>query len=415
MNFILDAPARSLVKCCIGHGGYGACEKCIVIGETVHSRRVYIELNEPLRTDESFKNKEQPLHHCGQSPLEQINIGMVSQFRLDPFHLAWHGVFRRLLDVWLTWNGPWKLHREIRWNISFLLLSIADTCPSDFVRKPRSLKEWTMYKATEERRLCLYDGIVVFKDNLHKNVYRHFLMLHGALTILSSPMLVQSEIMCYYADDLLKAFINHSIVIYGKIFVVYNVHALAHLAQECLSHGSLDEFSAFPFENFLKSLKSLLKSGYKPLQQVARRDIEKTVSVSVHLSTNDKEVTLSHRHYYRGEVIEGSYFKKISIGDVVLKIGRRDSCFMTIDGNVFLLQNVVKRRKDIYLITNKFNKKEDFYVYPFPSSHLRIFKVSNLSDERIVVALADIQSKCWLIPYKEFFVSVPLLHTMPMF
>lgn len=87
-NFILDAHARSLVKCCIGYGGYGSCEKCTVVGETVHSRRVYSNLDEPLRTDELFKNKEQPLHHCGQSPLEQINIGMVSQFRLDPFHLV---------------------------------------------------------------------------------------------------------------------------------------------------------------------------------------------------------------------------------------------------------------------------------------------------------------------------------------
>lgn len=240
-NFILVAPARLLVKCCIVHGGYGSCEKCTVIGETVHSRRVYLELNEPLRTDESFKIREQSLHHCGQSPLEQINIGMVSQFRFDPFHLVWQGVFKRLLEVWHTWNGPWKLHREVRWDISFLLLSLADTCPRNFVRKPRSPKEWTMYNATEERRMCLYDAIVVFKDNLQKNVYHHFLMLHGALTILSSPILVQSEIMCHYADDLLRAFINHSIVIYGKMFVVYNVHALAHLAQECLSYGSLDK------------------------------------------------------------------------------------------------------------------------------------------------------------------------------
>lgn len=88
---------------------------------------------------------------------------------------------------------------------------------------------------------------------------------------------------------------------------------------------------------------------------------------------------------------------------------------MTIDGNVFVLLNVVKRREDIYLITNKFNKKEDFYVYPFPSSHIRIFKVSNLGDQRIVVPLTNIQSKCWLMPYKEYFVSVPLLHSVPMF
>lgn len=72
---------------------------------------------------------------------------------------------------------------------------------------------------------------------------------------------------------------------------------------------------------------------------------------------------------------------------------------MTIDGNVFVLLNVVKIREDIYLITNKFNKKEDFYVYPFPSSLVRIFKVSHLGDQRIVVPLTDIQSKCWLITY----------------
>lgn len=64
------------------------------------------------------------------------------------------------------------------------------------------------------------------------------------------------------------------------MFVIYNVHALAHLAQECLSYGSLDKFSAFPYENFLKSFKNSLKSGYKPLQQAARRDLEKTVSIS---------------------------------------------------------------------------------------------------------------------------------------
>lgn len=385
------------------------------IGETVNSRRVYLDLNAPLRTDESFKNKEQAIHHCGQSPLEQINIGMVSQFRLDPFHLVWHGVFRRLLDVWHTWNGPWKLHREIKHDISFHLLSLADSCPRDFVRKPRSLKEWTMYKATEERRLCLYDGIVVFKDCIQKNIYHHYLMLHGALTILSSPLLVQSEGMYHYADDLLRAFINHSIVIYGKMFVVYNVHAFAHLAQECISHGSLDKFSAFPFENFLKSLKSSLKSGYKPLHQAAYCDLEKTVSVPVHLLSHNKEIILSHRHHYGGEIIEGLHFQNISINNIVLNIRRRDFCFMTIDGNIMVLLNIVKRGNDIYLIANKFKKKEDFYVYPFPSSLIRIFKVSNLERQRIAVALTDIQSKCWLIPYKEFYVSIPLLHSMPMF
>lgn len=32
-HYILDAPARELVKCYIGHGGYASCEKCTICGE----------------------------------------------------------------------------------------------------------------------------------------------------------------------------------------------------------------------------------------------------------------------------------------------------------------------------------------------------------------------------------------------
>lgn len=46
-------------------------------------------LNQPLRTDESFRNREQPQHHEGISPLERLGTGLVSQFRLDAMHLLY--------------------------------------------------------------------------------------------------------------------------------------------------------------------------------------------------------------------------------------------------------------------------------------------------------------------------------------
>lgn len=55
-NYILDAPARSLVKCTISHSGYASCEKCTVIGQYVEGRVTYAQLDEPLRTDQSFHN-----------------------------------------------------------------------------------------------------------------------------------------------------------------------------------------------------------------------------------------------------------------------------------------------------------------------------------------------------------------------
>lgn len=87
-NFVLDAEARSFVKQCVAHGGYYACENCIVKGTYYRNRVCFFEQNCPRRTDESFRNKDNPYHHVGNSILKDIGIGMVSQFRLDPLHLV---------------------------------------------------------------------------------------------------------------------------------------------------------------------------------------------------------------------------------------------------------------------------------------------------------------------------------------
>lgn len=72
-----------------------------------------MNLDQTLRTDESFRNREQPEHHEGTSPLERLGTGLVSQFRLDAMHLLYIGVFKRLLHFWLFKVGVWKLHGEI--------------------------------------------------------------------------------------------------------------------------------------------------------------------------------------------------------------------------------------------------------------------------------------------------------------
>ncbi|KMQ84403.1 transposase domain-containing protein [Lasius niger] len=81
-NFICDAPARSFVKCTIGHNGLFSCEKCEVEGEWYHNRIVYLN-NGQKRTDQSFIDRRNPEHHQGLSPLEErLNVRMISQFRL---------------------------------------------------------------------------------------------------------------------------------------------------------------------------------------------------------------------------------------------------------------------------------------------------------------------------------------------
>ena len=141
-NFVLDVPARSFVKCCIGHGGYGACEKCTVVGAFVQGRMTFAEVGADCRarTDESYVNQDDRRHHSGHYPLELAGIGMVSQFRLDSLHLLHKGSFSWFLEALLAWEGPWNPEDVDR--ISLKLLSFINSCPRDFTRKPRKLEVW---------------------------------------------------------------------------------------------------------------------------------------------------------------------------------------------------------------------------------------------------------------------------------
>ena len=49
------------------------------------------------------------------------------------------------------------------------------------------------------------------------------------------------------------------------------MHGLLHIADDVQKFGSLDSYSAFPFETFLGVLKTKVHSGWKPLAQVCRR------------------------------------------------------------------------------------------------------------------------------------------------
>lgn len=55
-----------------------------------------------------------------------------------------------------------------------------------------------------------------------------------------------------YAQELMKHFLESFIAIYGAKYVSHNVH--------------LDSYSAFPFEHFMKHLKSFINKPERPLQ-----------------------------------------------------------------------------------------------------------------------------------------------------
>lgn len=211
-----------------------------------------------------------------------INIpgfDVIDNVPLDYMHILLLGGTKRLLCNkrygWIFGKPPYKLRAKDVNDITNLLFKLKKHIPCEFSRKTRSIAECKRYKTTEFRTFLLYTGPMVLKQVLSPKVYNNFITLSLASTILISKDYSKHEHFISYAHELIKHFITNSIQIYGPDFISHNIHSFLHLSDCVRLFGSLDNFSAFPFENFMQTLKKLVRKSSQPLQQVVRRIVEK--------------------------------------------------------------------------------------------------------------------------------------------
>ena len=112
-NFICDAPARAFVCAIKNHTGYFGCGKCEVKGKYVENRVVFLKTDILLRTNQSFRDKTQPRHHIGETPLTNLEIDLVDDFPYEYMHLVCLGVTKKLLKLWTEGKRlGYRLHRR---------------------------------------------------------------------------------------------------------------------------------------------------------------------------------------------------------------------------------------------------------------------------------------------------------------
>ena len=416
-SFVCDAPARAMLKNIKGHSGFHGCEKCHDEGEW-HNKVTFLSTASVLRTDEEFAHMSDSDHHLGPSVLSSLPVGLVSQFPLDYMHLVCLGVMRRLLLCWLRGPLLTRLPAAKVRIISDKLVSLCPYIPREFVRKPRSLNDVMRWKATEFRQFLLYTGPVVLRDILPESLYENFLLLCVGIMILITPRLCQ--IHCDYAAQLLTVCVENMKLLYGEGMIVYNVHGLIHLAGDARKFGTLDNFSAFPFENALKCIKKLVRKPSFPLQQLTNRLLEKQQfgKKAMH-SPSDSDAVLFKKEHCFGPVprdlvdVSVRQYEQLHYKGMFIAVSCGDNCVSLADGKPCLVRNIFAHNNQSLLVVEHFSDYHSFFDNPLPSVHLNVYKTSHPCGAYRTVSIAEIACKCVCMPLTNAgtFVIFPLLHS----
>lgn len=282
--FILDAAAMAFVKKIKQHNGYKSCPNCLTEGIHGYRRMSFPDLNIVPRTDRSFRDREDFQHHNNnpeeEGPLERLNIDMIENFGPDYLHICLLGGCKKTLSMLtskLKFPKINELQRVIFSNTDFPRIEKATALcalskPIEIHRAIRQLSSVLHFKGTEFRTFILYYGIIVLKDNVNPLIYKNFVYFHCALTICLTD---KYRHFIPLAEQLFKTYVDDFKQIYGTYMCSFNIHQLLHIAPAVKRLGSLERFSAFPYESKLGEIKNSICSGNNPLQQAANRTMER--------------------------------------------------------------------------------------------------------------------------------------------
>ncbi|XP_055634294.1 uncharacterized protein LOC129774558 [Toxorhynchites rutilus septentrionalis] len=274
------------------------------------------------------------------------------------------GVVKTLLNYWInTVNKPYSLTNAQKMEIDYRINAVKYQICSEFVRRPRPLKEFKYYKASEYRFILLYLGPFIFLNVVDKRFFDHFLKLHAAIGILCHPVLHKTK--NDIAKNLLHAFGHEFQMLYGEQFFVYNFHLATHLADDAVIHGNLDAFSAFPFENYLRILLTYIRKAPFPLHQLKNRLGEKM-----------KYYTYSKKKIFRQK--HGSYCAITTKQDVLITTEPNDN-FVYHNGYIYQAKNIRKHGDIFMLECNLVVNIVSLFVDPVTSKSIGVYCCDKIS------------------------------------
>lgn len=416
-GIIADAPARAFIKQIKGHSGYFGCEKCIEEGDYLFGSVSFPNGNAQLRTDESFNLYLNEEHHIGVSPLLGISgLGLVSAIPLDYMHLCCLGIMKKILHLLIRGStvpngcGSVRLSKSQIEQINNRMKIIVKCLSSDFARIPSDINDYKTFKATEFRQIMMYTGPYIFKNIVSQPVYNNFMIFNILMRLLSCHKTVYNQ--NDYAESLAKYFLKTFCDVYGKGNVSYNVHSLIHLVNDAKKYGVVDNFSSFPYENYLQHIKKIVQPGRAPLVQLYNRIVEeRECNITRGLCINfpflygcHSKGPLPHSVLNKPILQYSTLIMKMFTIRVTFenrKSTKKDDCVIFSSSVICIVQNILKINEKLFVLCKQFEKVIPLYNEPCSSESVGMFECSKLSPILKLFPISNIQFKACYLPNKN--------------
>lgn len=187
-------------------------------------------------------------------------------------HAVLLGVTKSLLQLWFDPKYKQNSFYITKVKKAALNIRLSKIKPCTFIsRRPRSVKEIKLFKASEFRNLLLYYFPVCLNGIQRKKYIDHFNLLSSSIFILLKERIQKSEL--EIARRNLCKFVEDFQTFYSVEKMTMNVHLIQHLCDCVDDFGPLWSYSMFAFENHNGKMKDFVVANKDVLMQITTRYI----------------------------------------------------------------------------------------------------------------------------------------------
>ncbi|XP_025836088.1 uncharacterized protein LOC112906353 [Agrilus planipennis] len=267
-----DSVGRPLIQNSTQYNGNYGCSYCLHKGYLIDKGngrvRVYPVDEERNGYGDGLRNHEDTLLHAdacdkgikGYSNLCDIPyFNIIDNFAPDWMHCVALGVCKQFAKLWFDS----QYHEELFYvgrQTAFVDSILSSYKPnSEISRTPRAISDRLKWRAHEWAIWLLFYSLPILKSVLPKKYVDHWALLVNSISILLETSVMRSKLVLAERD--LLQFVNDVPTLYSVEHVSFNIRLLLHLTNSVFKWGPLWTHSMFPYEDFNKELKSLVKSS----------------------------------------------------------------------------------------------------------------------------------------------------------